>query len=58
MRFLHKDEFEAEFKQRYEYPVVLEQNSWLGEAGNLSVVFDRQALSELQDVDSLIRGLE
>jgi hypothetical protein len=57
MRFLHKDEFEAEFNQRFDYPLILEQNSPPGEAGNLSVVFDSQALNELQDVDSLIHGL-
>jgi len=50
MRFLHKDEFEAEFGKRYEYPVVLEQD----QPGCLSVVLNRQALDRLQDVDSLI----
>ena len=50
MRFLHKDEFEAEFGQRYEYPVVLEQD----QPGRLSVVLNRQTLDGLQDMDSLI----
>ena len=53
MRFLHKDEFEAEFDQRHEYPVVLEQDT----PGSLSVVLDRQTLDSLQDVNSLIHHL-
>jgi hypothetical protein len=57
MRFLHKDEFEAEFEERYEYPVVLEQSTLLGETGVLSVIIDRKKLSELQHVDELIRLL-
>ena len=56
-RFLHKDEFEAEFNERYDYPVVLEQNSKFNAAEKLSVVFDRKSLNELQDLDSLICGL-
>ena len=57
MRFLHKDEFETEFSERYEYPVVLVQNSGTGESSNLSVILDRQTLNELQDVGSLINRL-
>jgi hypothetical protein len=57
MCFLHKDEFEAEFEERYEYPVVLEQNSLVGEAGMLSVIIDREKLNEIQNVDKLIRLL-
>jgi hypothetical protein len=57
MCFLHKDEFEAEFEERYEYPVVLEKNSLVGEAGMLSVIIDREKLNEIQNVDKLIRLL-
>jgi hypothetical protein len=57
MRFLRRDEFEAEFSERYEYPVVLEQNQAAGQAGYLSVVLNRQSLDELQDVGGLINQL-
>ena len=57
MRFLHKDEFEAEFNKQADYPVVLAQNLATDEPGTLSVVFDRQTLDEFQDVESLIKGL-
>ena len=57
MRFFHKDEFEAEFDQRYEYPVILEQNLPSSETGSLSVIVDRKKLNKLQDVGSLIRVL-
>ena len=53
MRFLHKDEFEVEFGERHEYPVVLEQDK----SGCLSIVLSRQTLDALQDVDSLILHL-
>ena len=53
MRFLHKDEFEAEFGQQHEYPVVLEQEN----PGSLSMVLNRQALDRIKDVDSLILHL-
>jgi len=57
MRFLHKDEFEAEFNQRFEYPLVLGQNAVSGGVKNLSIVINRQTLSELPDVESLIGEL-
>ncbi len=57
MRFLHKDEFEAEFGERYEYPVVLEQYQPTGQGQHLSVVVSSQILDELQDVGSLINHL-
>ena len=58
MRFLHKDEFEVEFGERYEYPVVLEQKLPSGEPGSLSVIVDRKKLNCLQDVSTLIRVME
>ncbi len=58
MRFLHKDEFEAEFGERYEYPVVLEQKIPSGGTDSLSVIVDRKKLNCLQDVGTLIRVME
>ena len=58
MLFLHKDEFEAEYSERYEYPVVLEQKMSSKDTQNLSVVFDWKTLNDFQSVDSLIRALE
>ena len=58
MRFLHKDEFEAEFGERYEYPVVLKQYSSSGETRMLSVLLDQKELNKLQDVGSLMRTLD
>jgi len=55
MRFLHKDEFEVEFGQRFEYPVVLSRCGKDGDS--LSILISSQRLNEFQDVDALIQAL-
>lgn len=48
MKFLHRDEFEKEFKRKEAYPVVLRQND------RLEVVLSRDQLAHLTSVDDLI----
>lgn len=54
MRFLHKDEFESEFDERFDYPVVLERTAGTDGSQNLSVVLASEALDGLGDVDEPI----
>lgn len=48
MQFLHRDEFEKEFKMKEAYPVVLRQNE------RLDVVLSRSQLAHLTSVEDLI----
>ena len=57
MRFLHKDEFERAFTQRFEYPVVLSRPGAAMPEEQLSVILSSKRLNELRDVDSLIHAL-
>lgn len=57
MRFLHKDEFEAEFKDRFQYPVVVEPCAGHDDKDAFSIVLSHEDLGRLDDVDDLIRAL-
>ena len=57
MRFFHKDEFEDEYGQVYEYPVVLERQVDAKGVSRLSAVLGHDDLERVEDVDELIRIL-
>ena len=57
MKFLHKDEFEAGFRQRFEYPVVLQQIESAGNEPSLSVLISSRQLDSMGDLDELIYAL-
>ena len=57
MRFLHKDEFEASFSERFAYPVVLNRNAGTDNESELSIILSDEDLDQLSDVDDLIRAL-
>lgn len=51
MEFLHKDEFESRYNERYEYPVILEMD------GGIKVLLSREEIELLGDVKELIADL-
>ncbi len=52
MVFLHRDEFEKEYKQKFDYPVILEQNN------SLQVVISKDQLSSFTLLENLIEAVE
>ncbi|MFT7617159.1 MAG: hypothetical protein ACI97A_000793 [Planctomycetota bacterium] len=50
--FLHKDEFESQYAQRFDYPVILDAEA------DLAVVLTRETLERLDSVDDLIQAVE
>ena len=50
--FLHKDEFEKQYKQTFDYPIILEN------LDTLKVVIGSNELSELQNVEELINKIK
>ncbi len=52
MVFLHRDEFEKEYMQKFDYPVILEQNN------SLKVVISKDALSSFTSLENLIEAVE
>ena len=48
MEFLHRDEFEQKYAQKFEYPVILKEDK------NLSVVISQAELNEIKTLDELI----
>jgi len=52
LSFLHKDEFEAQFKQHFDYPVILDISD------SPQVLLDKSQLAQLQDVEALITALQ
>ncbi len=52
MVFLHKDEFEKKYTQRYVFPVILRRSE------GLEVLVDAQEMSGIQSVEGLIARLK
>ena len=52
MEFLHRDEFEQKYAQKFEYPVILKEDK------NLSVVISQTELNEIQTLDELIERVK
>lgn len=48
MEFLHKDEFEQKHAQKFEYPVVLQEDN------DLSVAISQTELNQIETLDDLI----
>ena len=52
MVFLHRDEFEENYKEAMEYPVVLKEN------GSLEVAISREQLASYASLDNLIDAVK
>jgi hypothetical protein len=52
MEFLHRDEFEKKYDQRFDYPVVLKKNS------NLEVLLSKEDIDALGNLDALIAAVK
>ncbi len=48
MEFLHRDEFEQKYVQKFEYPVILKEDK------NLTMVISQTELNEIKTLDELI----
>jgi len=48
MEFLHRDEFEQQYRQKFEYPVILRQDS------ELNVAIPKTELNQIKTLDELI----
>ncbi|MDJ0633097.1 MAG: GTPase [Xenococcaceae cyanobacterium MO_188.B29] len=51
MEFLHRDEFEQKYAQKFEYPVILKEDK---ELNNLSIMISQAELNQIQTLDELI----
>jgi hypothetical protein len=52
LEFLHRDEFEKEYKQTYDYPVILENSD------PIKTVISSSKLGEIKNVDELIKQIK
>jgi hypothetical protein len=52
LEFLHKDEFEKQYKLSFDYPVVLENSD------PIKTVISTEELGELKDVEELIKRVK
>lgn len=52
MEFLHRDEFEKKYQQKFAYPVILQQDD------NLSVAISKTELEQIKTLDELISQVE
>ncbi len=52
LQFLHKDEFEAQYSTKFEYPVILDITE------EMKVLFSNLELEKFQNVKDLIAGIE
>lgn len=52
MQFLHRDEFEKKFDEKFEYPVILKQ------ADSLEVAVSKDVLGSFSSLDNLIEAVE
>lgn len=50
--FLHKDEFENQYKDRYSYPIILEDNS------NLEIFISTEELNRISDSKELVNLIQ
>ena len=48
MEFLHKDEFEQNYPQKFDYPVILKEEK------DLSLLISKQELNQMQTLDELM----
>lgn len=51
LEFLHKDEFESQYKQDFEYPVILNAD------GELDVLFAAAEINQCKSVEELISAI-
>ncbi|MBI5659455.1 MAG: GTPase [Nitrosomonadales bacterium] len=52
LQFLHKNEFEAQYSTRFDYPVILDIT------GEMKTLFSNLELAEFKNVKDLIAGIE
>ncbi len=52
MEFLHRDEFEKKYNQRFEYPVILKKST------NFEVLLPKKELDNLANLDTLIAAIK
>ena len=52
MEFLHRDEFEKKYQQKFEYPLILKQDT------DLSVAISKTELDRIKTLDELIVQVE
>lgn len=52
MEFLHRDEFEKKYSQKFDYPVVLQNDS------SLSIAIAKAELNKIKTLDELISRVE
>lgn len=52
LQFLHKDEFEAQYSTKFEYPVILDITE------EMKVIFSNLELEKFKNVKDLIAGIE
>jgi hypothetical protein len=52
MEFLHRDEFEKKYAQKFDYPVILKQDK------ELSVMISPTELNKIQTLDELIEQVD
>lgn len=52
MEFLHRDEFEKKYQQKFEYPIVLQEDD------SLSIAISKAKLNEIETLDELISEVE
>lgn len=53
MEFLHRDEFEQKYNQKFDYPLVLKQDK-----NHLSVVIPQTRLNKIKTLEELIAQVE
>lgn len=51
MEFLHRDEFEAKYQARFEYPVILKNN------GAFEILLPKKDIDNIPDLDTLIASI-
>ena len=52
LEFLHKDEFEKQYEQTYEYPVILEKSD------SMKIIISAEELSKLKNIEELIKRIK
>jgi hypothetical protein len=52
MIFLHRDEFEKTYDMKYEYPIILKQNT------NLGLFLSKTSIDSYQNTNQLIQAIE
>jgi hypothetical protein len=52
VEFLHRDEFEKKYNQRFEYPVILKKKS------SFDVLLSKKEIDALADLDALIAAVK